>query len=113
MDLFTEAGVFAYVAFLVFLGGLVAIVRAPPKGAGPLGRAAAAAALVMGLAMAGQGLGQRLVDRAVEAEPDNARKVAMLSMGTREASANQLLGGLMAVALIGLGAGVGAARRED
>jgi disulfide bond formation protein DsbB len=110
MDLFTEAGVFAYVGLIVFVGGLVAIVRGPKRA---VTRGAAAAIIVMGLGMAGQGMGQRLVDRAVEAEPDNARKVALLSMGTREASANQLLAGLMALALIGVGLGVGAARGDD
>ena len=109
MELFQEAGIFAYGGFAAFIAGLILIARRPR---GALSTGVAAAAMVVGLSMVGQGLGQRLVDRAVEAEPDPALKVATLSMGTREAAANQLLGGLMAVVLVGVGAGVGASRRS-
>lgn len=110
MELFTEAGIFAWVGLVVFVGGIGAILAAPRRA---LARGAGAATLVLAVGLLGAGLGQRLVDRAVTAEPDLDKKVAMLSLGTREAAANELLGGAFAVFLLGIGAGVGFVRRDE
>ena len=110
MDLFLEAGIFSIVSFVIFLAGIVLCLRRPRQA---LVTACATAAVIMGLSMIGAGLGQRLVDRAVEGEPDSAKKVAMLSMGTREAAANDLLGGLFGMSVVLLGSAVHLARKED
>lgn len=110
MDLFIEAGVFAYVGFALFVIGIVVALRAPKRAAKNAGLVAAA---IVALGIAGAGMGQRLVDGAVSKEPDLNKKVEMLSLGTREAAANELLAGMFALALLALGAGVQTLRGQE
>ncbi len=108
MGLFIEAGIFAWVAFVVLLGALVyAIVRPDPG----VRTARRAALTVLSLGMLGASLGQRLVDRAVGAESELERKIVLLSMGTRETSANLLLTALFALALLATAAAIEARNR--
>ena len=110
MDLFIEAGVFAYACLILFVGGLIATARKPKQA---LSRASCAAVLVVGLGIVGQSVGQRQVDAAVSAHPDQAAKVMLLSAGTREASSCSLLAGVMALLLMGAGAGISVVRQDD
>lgn len=109
MQLFIEAGIFAWVGVALLIGGLMYAVVRPEPGT----RAAKEiAVIVLAVGMLGASLGQRMVDRAVDAEPELAKKVLMLSVGTRETSANLLLAALFALALIGVATAVERAGRE-
>jgi hypothetical protein len=109
MGLFVEAGLFAWVGFVVLLSALVCAIVRPADGVRLARRAALA---VIALGMLGTALGQRLVDRAVLAEPVLEQKVLLLSMGTRETSANLLLSGLYALALLGVARAIEARARR-
>jgi len=103
MSIFVEAGIFAYVSLGLFVLGLILVVRRP-ENAKSIASLMAPAILAAGLI--GAGTGQRLVDKYLDSVTDPAQKVVVLSAGTREATANHLLAGLMALALVGIGAGV-------
>jgi hypothetical protein len=107
MHLLTEAGIFGWAGLVLFGAGLVLLLRDPGK-AGARSRGLAAAEMALGLL--GAGLGQRLVAQAVEKAPDLSAQVRFLNLGTMEATANLILGGLFALAILGLGAGIGWAR---
>lgn len=109
MSLFTEAGIFSLVGLALFVVGLILIVRKP---AGAHQVVALMAPAIVAVGLMGAGMGQRLVDRYLETITDPAEKVVILSMGTREATANHLLAGTMALALVGIGAAVGRASRR-
>lgn len=109
MSLFSEAGIFGWLGVVLFAGGLMYAVVRPERG---VPAAKGLAVIVMAIGMLGSSLGQRLVDRAVDAEPELAQKVVMLSVGTRETSANLLLASLFALALMGVAAALQWARRE-
>lgn len=104
MSLFTEAGVFSYVALALFCGGLFDVARAK-------GRAASWAAAIGGVALFGDGLGQRLVAAAVERTPAIDDKVRFLAAGTAEATANLVIGGALIVLLVAIDAAATAARK--
>lgn len=109
MELLREAGVFAWLGLAILSGGLMYAVVRPDPGT----RAARGlAVVVLAIGMLGASLGQRLVDRAVDGEPDLGKKVVMLSVGTRETSANLLLSSLYALALMAMAASVERARRS-
>jgi hypothetical protein len=108
MSLLTEAGIFGYLAVITFAAAVFSLIRSKD----PLRVAPSWAAGVAGLGMIGVGLGQRLVDAYLDRVPDLAEKVVVLSAGTREASANLLLGGICAVGLLAFGAVLSASRRE-
>ena len=110
MELLTEAGIFGCVAFIAWIIGMVMILRRPAKA---IMHSISVALFVWGLCAVGFGVGQRLVDKAVELQPNVNQKLAMLSQGSKEASGNLLLGGIFAISLVGLGAGVGAMRGRD
>lgn len=107
MELFTEAGIFGYIAALLFVVALVFSVRRPDRA---LARGVVGSSLVLTVGMLGSALGQRLVERAVSQEAVLETKLMMLNIGTRETSSNLLLAGLLSLALIGVSAGVSAAR---
>jgi len=107
MELFAEAGIFAYVAAIIFIVTLVLSVRRPARA---LQRASLGAVLVMTIGLIGSSLGQRLVARAVSQETVLENKVMMLNIGTRETSANLMLAGLFSLALLGVAGGLSAAR---
>lgn len=109
MELLREAGVFAWLGLAILSGGLMYAVVRPDPGARV---AKALAVVVLAVGMLGASLGQRLVDRAVDAEPDVTKKVVMLSVGTRETSANLLLSSLYALALMAVAASVQRVRRS-
>lgn len=103
MSIFVEAGMFAYLSLGLFVLGLILVVRRP-ESAKSVASLMAPAILAAGLI--GAGTGQRLVDKYLDGVTDPAEKVVVLSAGTREATANHLLAGLMGLALIGIGAAV-------
>ena len=96
MELILEAGVAGPVSLVLFVVGLVAVVRGKD-----VARGFAVAILATGFV--GFGVGERLVTRAAEAAPALSTKVAFLTVGTREASANLLLSGAMALLLVAIG----------
>ncbi len=104
MEMFQEAGAFAYVGFALFCGGLFSVAKGKPV-------VLHIAAAILAVAMIGDGLGQRLVCEAIERTPDMADKVKFLSLGTREATANLVLGGLWVVLLLAVDAAAKLARR--
>jgi len=95
MQIFLEAGVFSLVALAFFVAGLVARARGRSVDGWALGILVAGAV--------GVGLGQRLVASAVDAATDLALKVELLSVGTREVSANLLIAGVFAGVLTVIG----------
>jgi|GEM_PF-1384525 len=97
MQLFNEAGVFAVVCLVLFVVALVRVHLASSSSRASTG--ATWSALLCAVAVAGAGLSQRLVDAAVAQAPTALQKVELLSLGTREAHANLLLGGIMACAV--------------
>lgn len=108
MDLILEAGIFGPAIALAFTVGAFATVRADDA----LRTAQVAALTVVVLGILGTGLGQRLVDKAVQGVTDPAKQVALLSAGTREAAAGNLLGGGAGLLLIALGGAVAISRRR-
>jgi len=109
MNLFVEAGMFAWVGLALFVTALILIVRRPTSAHHIVSLMAPA---IVAAGLMGAGMGQRLVDRYLETITDPAEKIVILSMGTREATANHLLMGTMALALIGIGAAVSRASKE-
>jgi hypothetical protein len=105
MSLFQEAGVFSFVALALFCAGLFDVARAKA-------RAPSWAAAIAGIALFGDGLGQRLVAAAVEKTPSIDDKVKFLAIGTAEATANLVLGGVFILLLIAIDAAAGAARKN-
>jgi len=109
MQLILEAGIFGILIVVTFAAGSVVVVRSHDA----LRAAQTFALTVVLLGIAGAGLGQRLVDKAVDRVTDPAEKVALLSVGTREASAGHLLGGACGILLLGLGGAIHLARRRE
>lgn len=97
MELLLEAGIAGPLAFALFVVGLIAVVRGK-------GGARDFASAILAIGFLGFGVGERLVTRAAEAAPDLSTKLAFLTVGTREASANLLLSGAMALLLVVIGA---------
>lgn len=95
MQIFVEAGALAFVALGLFVLGLLARARGRSVDGWVMGILAAGAV--------GVGLGQRLVAQAVDATSDLAVKVELLSVGTREVSANSLIAGVFAGVLVVIG----------
>ena len=109
MGLILEAGIFGIAIVAALTVGSVLVVRAKDA----LRTAQTGALTIVLLGICGTGLGQRLVDRAIGDVTDPMDKIAMLSAGTREAAAGNLLGGACGILLLGLGAAIHLARRED
>jgi len=93
MDMFTEAGIGAVISLALFVVGLVTAARGG-------GRPDALAGAIVAVGAIGTGLGQRLVARAAEAAPTLGDKVEILAVGTREATANLVVAGTLALVLI-------------
>jgi Mn2+/Fe2+ NRAMP family transporter len=93
MDMFTEAGIGAYVSLTLFI---VALVRSAKSGA----RLEPWATAIVATGALGAGLGQRLVARAAELAPTLPEKVTILSIGTREATANLVVAAMFALVLL-------------
>lgn len=94
MEFLREAGPFGPLAVLLFIAGLAVVVRS---------RSSASAAPfilgILGTGQLGQGLGQHAVRDAIEAVPDLGDKVALLNMGTGEASSALIISGACALIL--------------
>ncbi len=116
LDIIRESGFAAWVSLLIFVAGLAALITYGRR-KGRIGSTGAAwAAAVLASGALGVGTGQRMVDRYVQnlAETDLAGRVMAVSIGTREAAANMLFSGMLAMIVL-LVAGVLAlvsARRE-
>jgi hypothetical protein len=106
-----ESGFGAWVSLFLTVIGLAAIVTVGRKRGRPGSVAATWAVAVLASGAIGFAAGQRMVDRGIngmiahgdhpEAPPE--RRTAMLSRGTREASANLFLAGFEALALSAVG----------
>ena len=107
-----ESGFGAWVSLFLTVVGLAAVVTVGRKRGRPGGVAAAWAVAVLASGAIGFATGQRMVDRSINmgmihgdhTEPvPSERRTAMLSRGTREASANLFLSGFEALALSAVG----------
>ncbi len=116
IDIIHESGFGAFASLFFALAGLAAILTVGRKSGRPGSIAAAFAVAVLAAGALGVGTGQRKVDHAVREIPagDVAQRVEILSLGTREASANLLLSGSCAITLMIIGGGLAlvAARRR-
>lgn len=106
MEIIHESGFGAWASLLITLIGLVATFTIGRSRGRPGVVAAAFAVAVLASGQLGVGTGQRKVDHYVQtqvAKEDLAKKVEVLSVGTREASANLLLSGGCAMVLSMIG----------
>ncbi len=110
MNLFLEAGLFAWGAFAVFLIGLVVLVRSKKNA---VLNAVVLAVSILALGEVGAGVGQRLVATAVQNIASLDEKVLVLSMGTKEAAANHLVAGTLAFVLVAIAVAVVGSRRSS
>jgi hypothetical protein len=102
-----ESGFGAWVSLFLTVAGLAAVVTVGRKRARPGSVAAAWAVAVLASGAIGFAAGQRMVDKGINGVPaENTHRVAMLSRGTREASANLFLSGFGALALCAVGGGL-------
>jgi len=100
LELFQEAGFAAWLCTGLFIAG-VAMLAIKRANVTPYAVAIVAAGVM------GQGLGMRLVSKAAEGAPSLAEKVTYLSLGSKEAAANLIIGGVLALILLAV-AGVAA-----
>ena len=98
-----ESGFGAWVSLFLAVAGLAAVVTVGRKRGRPGGVAATWAVAVLASGAIGFAAGQRMVDRGIDHMGGNPQRVAMLSRGTREASANLFLAGFEALALSAVG----------
>ncbi len=116
-DLMHESGYGAWLSLVLALAGLAATFTVGRRSGRAGSIAAAFAAAVLASGQLGVGSGQRKVDRAVQGLPESdlATRVAILSVGTREASANLLFSGACAMVVLAVGGALalGQARRRD
>jgi hypothetical protein len=106
-----EAGWVSWLAVAAMVAGLVFVVSVGRK-AGRAGSVAASwSAVVVAVALLNASAGQHKVDDAVQRESDPARQIAMMSLGTREASSNLFVGGSCVLLLMAVGGLIALARR--
>lgn len=98
-----ESGGAAWTTMVFAIIGVVAALTLGRKQGRPGSVAAAFAVMVLASGSLGVGTGQRLVDKAVQAEQDPVQKLELLSIGTREAAANMLFSGMCATLLMAVG----------
>ena len=99
-----ESGFGAWVSLFLTVTGLAAVVTVGRKWARPGAVGAAWAVAVLASGAIGFAAGQRMVDRGInEMHVESGHRVAMLSRGTREASANLFLSGFGALGLCAVG----------
>ncbi len=96
MTLFSEAGVGAIISLGLFFVALVALARQ--------GRVEPWATAILATGAIGAGLGQRLVAAAAEQAETLPEKIAIVAVGTREATANLIVAGTLAMMLVVVGA---------
>ena len=114
-QLMHESGYGAWLSLILALAGLAATFTVGRRSGRPGSVAAAFAAAVLASGQLGVGGGQRKVDAAVQSIPaaDLATRVEILSVGTREASANLLFSGACAMLVLAVGGALGQARRRE
>jgi len=116
LEIMHESGFGAVLTLLLAIAGVAATVTVGRRSGHPGSVAAAFTAAILASGQLGVGTGQRKVDRAVLALPeaDLASRVAILSAGTREASANLLFSGAcgLAVAALGGALAIGAGQKR-
>src|SRR5207247_2360851 len=98
-----ESGFAAWTTMFLFVTGAAAVVTVGRKRGRPGSVAAAWAVAVLASGAIGFAAGQRMVDRGIDHMGANPQRVAMLSRGTREASANLFLAGFGAMGLCAVG----------
>lgn len=100
-----ESGFGAWVSLFLTVAGLAAVVTVGRKRARPGAVAAAWAVAVLASGAIGFAAGQRMVDKGINHSKvaESGHRVAMLSRGTREASANLFLSGFGALGLCAVG----------
>jgi hypothetical protein len=99
-----ESGFGAWVSLFLTVAGLAAVVTVGRKRARPGGVAASWAVAVLASGAIGFAAGQRMVDKGINSRDTEAgHRVAMLSRGTRESSANLFLSGFGALGLCAVG----------
>lgn len=109
MDIISEAGILAPVAIVIFVIGLVVCVRTR---ASAMQVGAPLAVVILAVGALGAAMGQHLVDKAVQSAPGLEERVLMLSIGTREASANFLIAGVLALLLVAIAFGLNRSREQ-
>lgn len=102
MEFITECGVFGYLDLLAAIAGLVTAATWGRKIGKPGGVATVFAVALMALGGVGFGAGMRMVEKAVAAA-EAAKRVDLVTIGSREASGNLLLAGLCALAVLAVG----------
>lgn len=103
MTIIHESGFGAWASLIIFFMGIAAVLTVGRAKRRPGSVAAAFAVAVLASGAIGVGTGQRNVDRFVQQTQELGEKVEILSVGTREASANLLLSGGCAMVLVMLG----------
>jgi hypothetical protein len=98
-----EAGWVSWFAVAATVAGLTSLVSVGRRGGRAGSIAASWSAVVVAVALLNASAGQRKVDDAVQRESVSAHQIAMLSQGTREASANLFVGGTCVVLLMAVG----------
>lgn len=112
--LMVESGFAAWVTLFLTVAGIAAVITVGRKRGRPGGVAAAWAVAVLAAGAMGFATGQRMVDRGIRGIPaESPNRVVMLSIGTREASANLLLSGIAALALCSVGGVLSLARPKE
>ncbi len=114
-QLMHESGYGAWLSLILALAGLAATFTVGRRSGRAGSVAAAFAAAVLAAGQLGVGSGQRKVDQAVQSTPESdlATRVLLVSVGTREASANLLFSGACAMVVLAVGGALalGQARR--
>lgn len=114
-QLMHESGYGAWLSLILALAGLAATFTLGRRTGRPGSVAAAFAAAVLASGQMGVGGGQRKVDRAVQGLPESdlATRVLLLSVGTREASANLLFSGTCAMVVLAVGGALALGRSRQ
>jgi hypothetical protein len=112
--LIVESGFAAWVTLFLTVAGAAAVVTVGRKRGRPGGVAASWAVAVLAAGALGFATGQRKVDQGIRGiPPESPNRVVMLSIGTREASANLLLAGMAGLLLCSIGGVLSLARPKD
>jgi hypothetical protein len=127
-EVIRESGIAGWAALLLTIAGAAAVTTIGRRRARPGSVAASWAVVVLACGALGMAMGQRMVDRAVRGsevagvatsrplphwtEQDLPRRVSILSIGTREASANLYLSAAGALLLCVLGGALALMQKE-
>jgi hypothetical protein len=98
-----EAGWVCWFAVAAMVTGLVLVLSVGRKAGRTSSVASSWSTVIVGVALLNAGAGQHKVDDRVQRQPNPADQVAMLSLGSREASSNLFVGGTCALFLMIVG----------